>query len=55
MFQFTLFYGLHFSIAMCPCQGKVNDKGDNKKPSWMKSEQKKEPGLHMSPSSVSLG
>merc|ERR1719310_2567845 len=36
------------NVAMCPCQGKVNDKGDNKKPSWMKSEQKKEPGLHMS-------
>merc|ERR1740123_2827485 len=43
------------NVALCPCQGKVNDKGDNKKPSWMKKEEKKEPGLHMSPSSVSLG
>ena len=46
---------MDFSVALCPCQDKVNDKGDNKKPSWMKKEEKKEPGMHLSPSSVSLG
>ena len=50
----TLFL-YNYSATLCPCKDKVKDTGHSKKPSWLKTELQKEPGLHLSPSSVSLG